>query len=100
RFLEFPDLNIDNNETEQAIKGFVLSRKNFLFAGSNDGGSAAAVHLSFIASCNRNNIDPLDYLTDVFTRINSLKTSELEQLLPNRWKPLKEQDSKSSPRSP
>ncbi|MBZ0296945.1 MAG: IS66 family transposase, partial [Anaerolineae bacterium] len=43
RFLEFPDLNIDNNETEQAIKGFVLSRKNFLFAGSNDGGSAAAV---------------------------------------------------------
>lgn len=90
RFLDNPDLNIDNNDTEQAIKGFVLGRKNFLFAGSNRGGSAAAVHLSFIASCNRNNIDPLEYLTDVFTRINSLKTSELEQLLPNHWKPLKE----------
>jgi len=44
-----------------------------------------AINLSFIVSCKRNNIDPIAYLTDVFTRINSMKTSELDQLLPARW---------------
>jgi len=85
QFLKNPELNIDNNEAEQAIKDFVLMRKNSLFVGSDLGGKAAAIHLSFLASCKRNKIDPVAYLADVFTRINSLKTSELEQLLPNRW---------------
>lgn len=85
QFLKNPELNIDNNEAEQAIKDFVLMRKNSLFVGSDLGGKAAAIHLSFLASCKRNKIDPVAYLADVFTRINSMKTSELEQLLPNRW---------------
>ncbi|NJL70450.1 MAG: IS66 family transposase [Candidatus Competibacteraceae bacterium] len=87
RYLDDPRLSICNNETERTIKDFVLCRKNFLFAGSDAGGTAVAVHLSFIASCKRNNVDPVEYLTDVFSRINTLKTSELEQLLPDRWKP-------------
>jgi hypothetical protein len=89
RFLKNPDLAIDNNEAESTIKTFVLMRKNSLFAGSDAGGKAAATHLSFIASCTRNEIDPVAYLTDVFTRINSIKSSELEQLLPDRWVPTK-----------
>jgi transposase len=85
RFLKNPDLDIDNNSAEQAIKDFVLMRKNSLFVGSDAGGRAAAIHLSFMASCKANKVNPVEYLTDVLTRINSLKTSELEQLLPNRW---------------
>lgn len=85
RFLDDPDFEIDNNDTEQVIKIFVLMRKNSLFFGSDAGARAAAIHLSFIASCLRNNVDPLEYLTDVFTRINSMKTSELDKLLPDRW---------------
>jgi hypothetical protein len=85
RFLGNPDLEIDNNGAERAIKSFVLSRKNFLFIGSDAGGKAMAINLSFIVSCKRNNINPVAYLTDVFTRINSMKTSELDQLLPHRW---------------
>lgn len=87
RFVDDPRLEICNNEAERSIKEFVLCRKNFLFAGSDAGARAAAIHLSFIVSCNRNNIDPVAYLTDVLARINDLKTSELEQLLPDRWKP-------------
>jgi transposase len=75
----------DNNACERTIKSWVLVRKNILFVGSDAGGKAAAIHLSFIASCNRLGIDPLEYLTDVYTRINSMKTSELDQLLPDRW---------------
>jgi transposase len=85
RFLKNPNLNIDNNIAEQAIKDFVLMRKNSLFVGSDTGGRAAAIHLSFMASCKANNINPVEYLTDVLTRINSMKTNELDQLLPNRW---------------
>lgn len=87
RFLDDPDFDMDNNETERTIKIFILTRKNSLFFGSDAGGRAAAIHLSFVASCERNKVDPLAYLTDVFTRINSMKFSELEQLLPDRWVP-------------
>lgn len=96
RFLDDPDLDIDNNTSEQAIKSFVLMRKNSLFTGSDAGGKAAATHLSFIASCKRNNISPVDYLTDVFTRINSMRTSELEQLLPHRWAGIQKSKSHNS----
>lgn len=85
RFLKNPDLEIDNNGAERAIKDFVLARKNFLFLGSDAAGRAAAIHLSFVVSCKRNKIDPVAYFADVFARINSMKTSELDQLLPNRW---------------
>jgi transposase len=85
RFLGNPHLEIDNNGAERAIKNFVLSRKNFLFIGSDAGGKAMAINLSFIVSCKRNNINPVAYLADVFSRINSMKTSELDQLLPDRW---------------
>lgn len=85
RFLDDADFEIDNNDTEQAIKIFVLMRKNSLFFGSDAGARAAAIHLSLIVSCLRNNVNPLEYLTDVFTRINSMKTNELDELLPDRW---------------
>ncbi len=85
RFLDDPDFEIDNNTCERAIKAWVLVRKNVLFCGSDAGGKAAAIHLSFISSCSRLGIDPLEYLTDVYRRINSMKTSELEELLPDRW---------------
>lgn len=85
RFLDDPDLEIDNNRCERAIKEFVIVRKNALFVGSDAGGKAAAIHLTFISSCARLGINPEEYLADVFTRINSMKVSDLEQLLPHRW---------------
>lgn len=96
RFLGNPDLEIDNNGAERAIKDFVLSRKNFLFIGSDAGGKAMAINLSFVVSCKRNNIDPIAYFTDVFTRINSMKTSELDQLLPDRWAQDRKNDQNST----
>lgn len=86
RFLKNAEIEIDNNASEREIKAFVLDRKNFLFAGSDAGGEAIATLLSLIASAKRNKVDPRKYLTDVFTRINSMKTSELPELLPDRWK--------------
>ena len=85
RFLKDADIDLDNNASERAIKDFVLMRKNALFVGSDEGGKAAAIHLSLVASAKRIGIDPVAYLTDVLGRINSMKTGDLEQLLPKRW---------------
>lgn len=87
RFLKNPDIAIDNNEAERAIKCWVLVRKNSLFAGSDEGGKAIAIHLSFIATAKRNGINPVDWYADVLSRINGLKTNELQQLLPQNWSP-------------
>lgn len=87
RFLKNPHIAIDNNEAERAIKCWVLIRKNSLFAGSDEGAKAIAVHLSFIASAKRNGLNPVDWYADVLSRINSLKTNELQQLLPQNWSP-------------
>ncbi|MCC7528989.1 MAG: IS66 family transposase [Candidatus Melainabacteria bacterium] len=87
RFLKNPDIAIDNNEAERAIKTWVLVRKNSLFAGSDEGAKAIAVHLSFISTAKRNGINPVDWYADVLARINGLKTNELQQLLPQNWSP-------------
>lgn len=87
RFLKNPDIAIDNNEAERAIKCWVLVRKNSLFAGSDSGAKAIAIHLSFIATAKRNGINPVDWYADVLARINSMKTNELQQLLPQNWSP-------------
>jgi hypothetical protein len=89
RYLSDPDLDISNNDTERLIKEFVLVRKNILFMGSDRAGRASAILMTLIASANRNNLNPVEYLTDVFSRINSLAHDPelLKQLLPDRWTP-------------
>jgi hypothetical protein len=51
RVLGHPSLELDNNASETAIKDFVLARKNFLSIGSDAGGKAMAINLSFVLSC-------------------------------------------------
>jgi transposase len=87
RFLKNPEIAIDNNESERAIKIWVLVRKNSLFAGSDAGAKAIAIHLSFIATAKRNGVNPVDWYADVLSRINEMKTTELQQLLPQNWTP-------------
>lgn len=98
RFLEDPDFEIDNNTCERMIKSWVLVRKNAMFCGSDKGGKAAAIHLSFISSCNRLGIDPQEYLTDIYSKINTVKYSELRELLPDRW--AQKRGGKPPPSSP
>ncbi len=85
RFLKNSHIAIDNNASERAIKCWVLVRKNSLFAVSDAGAQAISTHLSFIATAKRNGINPVDWHADVLARINEMKTSELEQLLPQNW---------------
>jgi transposase len=80
-------LNIDNNAAENAHRRVAVGRKNWLFCGSDNGGRTAAVLFSFIATCERHKVDPFAYLRDVLTRIAAMPLSQLDQLLPHRWRP-------------
>jgi transposase len=51
----------------------VLSRRNWLFAGSEEGGQTAATIMSLIETCKRLSINPFVYLKDVLTRFPAAK---------------------------
>jgi transposase len=76
---------VDNNPIENAIRPLVLGRKNYLFAGSHEGAKRLAMIYSFTGSCKLAGINPQSWFTDVLTRIQDAKQSELVNLLPNRW---------------
>ena len=82
RYLEDGDLSIDNNEAERALRCVAVGRKNWLFAGSPEGGKRAAILYSLVASCKRHKIDPFYYLRDVIRRVNTHPMSRIRELLP------------------
>jgi transposase len=81
------DLAIDNNASENALRRVAVGRKNWLFCGSDNGGKTAAVLFSLIATCQRHKVEPLAYLRDVLSRLAATPVSQLDDLLPGRWKP-------------
>ncbi|MBV8176543.1 MAG: IS66 family transposase [Verrucomicrobia bacterium] len=84
-YLDFPFVEISNNGSERSIKPLVLSRRNWLFAGSEEGGHTAATLMSLIETCKRLRINPFEYMKDVLTRFPSAKTSQIDDFLPDRW---------------
>jgi transposase len=86
RYLEDGDLPIDNNVSERALRSVVIGRKNWMFAGSDEGGRRAAVIYSLVATCKRHGIDPFEYFRDVLDRISTHPASAIEALFPHNWK--------------
>jgi transposase len=80
-------LNIDNNTAERAMKTVVIGRKNWLFAGSHEGATNAAILYSLIETCKLNGINPFYYLQDVLKRLPTTLMKNLNELLPYNWKP-------------
>ena len=69
RFATDARLEADNNIAENAIRGFALGRRNWLFAGSHSGGEPAAAMYSILQTAKLNGINPEDYLTEIFSRV-------------------------------
>lgn len=85
-FLEDPNIPLDNNESESALRRVALGRKNFLFVGNETAGENLAGLYSLVASCEANDINPVEYLTDVLSRVNDHPNSRLDELLPHLWR--------------
>ena len=80
-------LLMHNNPSENALRSVVLGRKNYLFAGSDQGGERAAVFYSLIETCKLNDVNPYLYLTDVLAQLPTHPANRIDELLPYNWKP-------------
>lgn len=87
RYLEDGDLSIDNNAAERALRCVAVGRKNWLFAGSVEGGKWAAILYTLVASCKLHKINPYLYLRDVIGRIKTHPMSRISELLPATYVP-------------
>ena len=76
-------LAIDNNGAENAIRPFVVGRKNWLFSASVRGAKASANLYSLIETAKANGCEPYAYLRHVFAELPKVQTVEqIEALLP------------------
>lgn len=82
-YLEDGRLRPDNNLAENAIRPFVLGRKNWLFAATPAGAHASATLYSIIETAKANGLEPYWYLRYLFERLPKVKTTdEYKALLP------------------
>lgn len=91
RYTEDGDLAIDNNLSERTLRPQAIGRKNWLFAGSDNGARTAAVLFTMIASAKANGVDPYAYLRDLYAHLPALMAAgqiaaaDLTTLLPDEW---------------
>ena len=85
RYTEDGILEIDNNAAERAIRPIAVGRKNWLFAGSDQGARTGAVLASIVATCRQNDVEPFAYLRDTLSRIRTFRGDPAE-LAPAAWK--------------
>ena len=85
RYVENGAWPIDNNLCENAIRPFVIGRRNWLFADTVAGANASANLYSLLETCKANGIDPYAYLVSLFQKLPAAKSADdFEALLPWR----------------
>lgn len=85
RYVQDGRYPIDNNDCENAIRPFVVGRRNWLFADTVAGANASANLYSLLQTCIVNRIDAYQYLKALFVALPRAKTVEdFEALLPWR----------------
>jgi transposase len=90
RFATDGRLEMTNNAAERAIRPLALGRKNWLFAGSDNGGRRAATIYTITQTAKLNGHDPEAYLAEILARIADHPINRIDELLPWRWRPARE----------
>ena len=79
-FLDDPHVEIHNNQTERALRGMVLGRKNHYGSRSKRGTEVAAIMYSLVESAKLCGVNPVEYLFKAAVR--AIKTPGAA-MLPN-----------------
>ena len=96
-YLEDGRVEIDNNLVENAIRPTAVGKKNWLFIGDADTGERSAIMFTLIEACRSRKIDPWEYLRDVLTRLPSMTTSQLDEVMPDAWMKARRVSPQSAP---
>ena len=84
-FLTDPDVPLDTNELERALRVIPMGRKNWLFCWTEVGAEYVGIFQSLIVTCKMHDIDPYTYLVDVLQRIADHPKANIEKLTPRFW---------------
>lgn len=87
RCLEDGRLDLSNNVCERQIRRIAKYRNNSYFVGSPEAGKRFARLMSHFANIRKHNLDPIEYLCDVFRRIKNTAKDKLVELLAHKWEP-------------
>ena len=82
RYRDDGRIEIDNNAAERTLRAVALGRKNWLFAGSDDGGERAAAIYSLLGTAQLNGLNIEAYLRHVLDRLPEHPINRIEELLP------------------
>ncbi len=82
RYRDDGRIEIDNNAAERALRAVALGRKNWLFAGSDDGGERAAAIYSLLGTAQMNGLNIEAYLRHVLERLPEHPINRVQELLP------------------
>ncbi len=80
-FCHVESAKLDNNEMESTLKLVIRGRKNSLFFKTQNGADIADVLTSIIATCQKNNVNSFDFLTEI------QKHSDKVHQKPQDWLP-------------
>lgn len=86
-YLSNGHLEIDNNAAERGMRSLAIGCKNWMFAGSEGGGHAAAIAYTLIETAKLNDVDPQAWLSDVLSRIADHKITKSTSCCPGTGKP-------------
>lgn len=75
----------DDIRRERLIRRIAKYRNNSYFVGSPESGVRFARLMSHFANIRKHNLDPVEYLCDVFRRIKKTAKDKLVDLLAHRW---------------
>lgn len=87
-FLTDPDVPIDTNHLERALRTIPMGRKSWLFCWTELGAKQVGIIQSLIVTCRLHRIDPYTYLVDVLQRVGEHPASRVAELTPRFWKDL------------
>ena len=86
RFLDDGRIELDTNCVERAMRPVALSRRNSLFAGSDEGAANWAAVASLVETCKLNGVEPHGYLTGLLTRlVHGWPNARIDELMPWNW---------------
>lgn len=86
RFLEDGKIELSDILIENAIRPLAIGRKNFMFAGSEEGARRLAIGYSIIGTCLRNGLNVRNYLNHVLEELPKRMAKNIDDLLPIYWK--------------
>lgn len=81
-----PDVAMDTNHLERALRAMPMGRKNGLFCWTEVDARYAGIVQSLIVTCRLHGIDAYTYLVDVLQRVGQHPASRVAEFTPRLWK--------------